>query len=330
MIVIDKVYGEEEIKENVLIELINSRPIQRLKGIAQLGMPEKYYHLKNGFSRYEHSVGVLILLRRLGTDLKEQVAGLLHDVSHTAFSHVMDWIVGDPTKEDYQDKKLLEIMGNSELSEILERHGYDYIEIASHENFSLLEQDAPRICADRIDYLLRELAMDGNSDEIEIIVDGLCNIGGRIVFNSVESGRVFSQNYVKCQRENWGGIQARSRYYFLSLILRKALDLGIVTIDDFHDKGDIEIINMVIGSGNGELISRLELLENNFRVWESDKEGIEIKKKFRWVDPEIFFEENVKKLSEIDFEYRKILEEEKINSSRLVRVKIEEFENEHN
>jgi len=48
------------------------------------------------------------------------------------------------------------------------------------------------------------------------------------------------------------------------------------------------------------------------------------------VDPEIFFEENVKKLSEIDFEYRKILEEEKINSSRLVRVKIEEFENEHN
>ena len=81
----DRVYGEEEIREKVLVDLINCKSIQRLKGLAQFGLPDEYYH-RNGFSRYEHSLGVLIFLRKFGTDLNEQIAGLLHDVSHTAFS----------------------------------------------------------------------------------------------------------------------------------------------------------------------------------------------------------------------------------------------------
>ena len=98
----DLVYGEEEIGEQVLIELINSSAIQRLKEISQFGLPEEYHHRKV-FSRYAHSVGVLILLRRLGADLDEQIAGLLHDVSHTAFSHVIDWVL-ENSEENYQDK----------------------------------------------------------------------------------------------------------------------------------------------------------------------------------------------------------------------------------
>src|SRR3989344_1720304 len=100
----DKIYGSENVKEQVLIDLINSDPVQRLKGIAQFGIPDEYSH-KKGFSRYEHSIGVLILLRKLKADLVEQSAGILHDISHTAFSHVVDGVAGDPTKEDYQDKR---------------------------------------------------------------------------------------------------------------------------------------------------------------------------------------------------------------------------------
>jgi HD superfamily phosphohydrolase len=32
----------------------------------------------------------MLLVRRLGASLEEQIAALLHDVSHTAFSHVID------------------------------------------------------------------------------------------------------------------------------------------------------------------------------------------------------------------------------------------------
>ena len=109
----DRVYGNQEINEAILLDLINSNSIKRLKDISQIGMPDEYLSF-SGFSRYEHSLGVMILLKRLRANLEEQVAGLLHDISHTPFSHVIDWVIGDPTKEDYQDsifREFLEKLG---------------------------------------------------------------------------------------------------------------------------------------------------------------------------------------------------------------------------
>ena len=54
MLINDKVYGYEEIKEPVILELINSPTLQRLKGISQQGMPKEYFHresIKRGPSR---------------------------------------------------------------------------------------------------------------------------------------------------------------------------------------------------------------------------------------------------------------------------------------
>jgi hypothetical protein len=80
MIINDKIYGKVKIEEPVLLKLLKSPSVLRLKNISQFGVPDLYYHFKN-YSRYEHSVGVMILLRKLGATLEEQVAGLLHDVS---------------------------------------------------------------------------------------------------------------------------------------------------------------------------------------------------------------------------------------------------------
>src|SRR3990167_3900982 len=102
MLIKDRVYGNFQINEPVILELLKSKLVLRLKGISQFGVPDKYHYIK-GFSRYEHSVGVMILLRILGASLEEQVAGLLHDVSHTAFSHIVDWVIGQGKTENFQD-----------------------------------------------------------------------------------------------------------------------------------------------------------------------------------------------------------------------------------
>ena len=47
---------------------------------------------------FEHSLGVYLLLRRLGADRREQVAGLLHDISHTAFSHAVDFLISSGSR----------------------------------------------------------------------------------------------------------------------------------------------------------------------------------------------------------------------------------------
>lgn len=64
MIIDDRIYGRSKITSKVMLDLIKPIPLQRLKGIAQFGIPDEFYHKQN-YSRYEHSVGVILLLKGL-------------------------------------------------------------------------------------------------------------------------------------------------------------------------------------------------------------------------------------------------------------------------
>ena len=123
MKITDGIYGTFSIGEPVIIDLINSPAMQRLKDISQLGIPDRYYHLK-GFSRYDHSIGVFLLLRSHKASIAEQIAGLIHDISHTPFSHVIDWVInGKGGEELHQDDRHAEFLHNSEIPGILASYG---------------------------------------------------------------------------------------------------------------------------------------------------------------------------------------------------------------
>ena len=105
----DKIYGKIKIDEPVINDLIASEPLQRLKAVNQYGASfYRFPHLTT--NRFEHSVGVYYILKRLGASVEEQIAGLLHDVPHTAFSHVSDIVFEDPTQtfhEKFHEKIIL-------------------------------------------------------------------------------------------------------------------------------------------------------------------------------------------------------------------------------
>ena len=304
----DSVYGENFINEPIVIELINSREMNRLKNISQYGMPDEYYHKKN-FSRYDHSLGVYFLLKKLGANLEEQIAGLLHDISHTAFSHVVDWVFGDPNKENFQDINHFNFILNSGLDNILNKYGYNTKRISSFEIFGLLDREIPSLCADRIDYCLRELKMGGSNTNF--YVSNLTNNDGQIVFNNFEAASNFGLEFLKLQKEHWGGIEAKLRYFILSNILKRALEEEIIFKEDFYTI-DYEIIKKLVKSNNNYIIDNLNLLRDRFFVKNSENgSGILLKKKFRYIDPEILFANKIRKLSEISSEYKEILEEEK-------------------
>jgi HD superfamily phosphohydrolase len=303
--IIDEVYGEHIIGEGVLIDLINSKPVQRLKFLAQYGIPDEYYHKKN-FSRYEHSIGVMLLLRLLGGEIEEQIAGLLHDVSHTAFSHVIDWTLGNPMKEDFQDNNHLNIIQNSDIPEILNKYRFNYKDF-DIGGFGLLERGAPCLCADRIDYALRELKKDG--EEVNFFILNLINHKGQIAFKDRNVAEEFANKYLKMQKEHWSGEQAKLRYYILSNILKKALSKKIIYFSDLY-KTDMEVIGALKKSREESIIFDLNLLKKDLKIME-DPSGILIKKKFRHIAPEILIYGEIKKLSEISEKYLKLLEEEK-------------------
>lgn len=122
----DRVYGEFEITKPVILELINSQSLQRLKDIDQAGYrslwvkPDvevgEYDH-----SRFAHSLGVYLLLRKYDTQLEEQIAGLIHDVSHSAFSHCIDYVLdsGSETEHNHQDNLFADFIRKTEIPAII-------------------------------------------------------------------------------------------------------------------------------------------------------------------------------------------------------------------
>lgn len=291
MIIKDRIYGKHNISSPVLITLINSKSLQRLKGIGQFGIPDEYYHLKN-FSRFEHCIGVMLLLKLLGASEEEQIAGLLHDVSHTAFSHVIDWVVGDGKTENYQDEQHKRFIQSSEIPKILEKYGYDVQRITDYHHFGLLERDLPDLCADRVDYSLREFP----DPIMKKCFTNLAVKDNKIVFSNKETALLFATSFLKRQVGHWGEFEGVSRYRIFADVLRIALKEGIITKDDFWQEDDF-IVEKLKDSNNKQIHNMLKVLRNK-SLTHLPKSTITVHKKFRFVDPLFIFNGELVRLSE--------------------------------
>lgn len=313
------IYGRQDIIEPVLVDLIRSDPLKRMKNIAQLGVPNKFYFL-SGPSRFEHSLGVMILLKILGASLGEQVAGLLHDVSHLAFSHVFDWVVGNSKKENFQDKIHKKFIYNTKIPKILRKYGFSPGRIANLDNFNLLEREIPDLCADRIDYALIEFYLWANPKVISPVLKSLKNINGRIIFSNLKWAILFANTFLRCQREHWGGYRAVARYFLFSLIFKDALNKKILKIKDFYQTDDF-IIKKLIKSKDKRILRQLKILEN--KNLPRNIKGAERKivwKKFRYVDPEVIVRGKIKKLSQISDKFKTLLKKERLHNQKGTEV----------
>jgi len=302
VIISDKIYGKVNITSPVLVELIKSKPMQRLKKIAQHGLPNEYYHFKGG-NRFEHCIGVMLLLNRLGASEEEQVAGLLHDVSHTAFSHVIDWVVGSGKTEDYQDEHHSRIIHSPEISKILKKHKINVRKIAEyHKYFSLLEKDIPDLCADRIDYSLREFALP----IAKKCLKNLTVYDNQIVLKNQKNASEFSESYLKRQMIHWGGYEAVVRYAILAKILKKALKDKIIVMNDFM-KDDTYVLSKIITTKDKESLETLLTLRSK-SLASLPKSKIVAYKKFRHVDPLFLKNDKLFRLSEVNKKFKQELE----------------------
>lgn len=302
MLITDDIYGDFEIKSECIIELINSKPMQRLKGIAQFGVPD-IYNIRKGFSRYDHSVGVMLILNKLGASEEEQIAGLLHDVSHTAFSHVIDWVIGEGGSESYQDEQHESYISKTGIPKILEKHGFSVDRITDYHHFGLLERDLPDICADRLDYSLQEMP----NEIAATCASNLVNFNNQIVFSDKKSARLFADNFLKLQTEHWGGFESTARYRIFADTLRLALKIGVIIMTDFWEDDDY-ILKKLSKTDNQNIKSTLDLLKKP-ELTHLKKSKIKIKKKFRFVDPLYLDEGNLKRLSENDEGFAKEIDQ---------------------
>ncbi|MBU0666988.1 MAG: HD domain-containing protein [Nanoarchaeota archaeon] len=309
MIITDRVYGETIISEDVLIGLINSNPLQRLKGINQAGASQFTIPGKT-VTRYEHSIGVMILLRILGAPVEEQITGLLHDVPHTAFSHVIDFVFPNKNHE-FHEKFQEHIINNSEIPEILKKHGFSLERILDEKNFPLLEKNIPDLCTDRVDYFLRDMTATNycSKERIKKYLNNLIVKDNEIICKEKNTTKRFAEDYLVMDESNWSHPLEVTLYNLLADAIRIGVEKSILTQEDLF-KDDQYVYSKLQNSKNNDIMRKLKMINTNLTIKDDMNDyDFYTKNKLRYIDPK-FLDENkkIRTVSEISPKFKKTIE----------------------
>ncbi|KUO96617.1 HD domain-containing protein [Ferroacidibacillus organovorans] len=171
-------FGEED---QLLIDLINTAEVQRMRRIRQLGLSNIVYPGAE-HSRFVHSLGVTHLARRF---LDEDCAGertrgayalreyrqlalaaaLLHDIGHGPFSHALEAVTG--VRHERFTSAIIRSK-ETEVHQVLEAYSSGFSEQVARlieknfpESRAIVKLLSSQLDMDRTDYLLRDALMTG-------------------------------------------------------------------------------------------------------------------------------------------------------------------------
>lgn len=95
----------------------------------------------------------MLLVKLLGGSLKEQIAALLHDASHTAFSHFTDYVFNNHGQQIYHEKVKEDYLSKTEIPSILKKRVLNWVGILIEDKQHLiLEQYMPYLYADCLSF----------------------------------------------------------------------------------------------------------------------------------------------------------------------------------
>lgn len=227
--------------ESLLIRLIDSPPLQRLRRIRQLGPASLTFHGAES-SRFTHSLGVMALARRAFDHLAAAYpqlkphratvlcAALLHDIGHGPFSHTAEEIFG--SRHEHWTRRILQEslairQPLDQLSPDL-RGSIEQVYLHQHAIPLVWQLVSSQLDCDRLDYLMRDsyftgasyghidldrilTAMDYDpvSRQLVVVRKGLAAIEHYLVVRYFMYAQVY--NHPKNLTASWGVAQAFAR-----------------------------------------------------------------------------------------------------------------------
>lgn len=278
-----------------------------MAGYAEPFFPNSYH------SRFEHSIGVCYLLSQFGASLEEQIAGLLHDISHTAFSHCIDYALseGSETHHTFQDDFFETFVTHSVIPQILQKYQFDLENLFDESRFPLLERSLPSLCADRIDYVLRAGIYHRVIDRAtsQEFLDRLCIIDRQWVFIDPQLALKFAEFFRYTNDKYYSGLKSAVMLRSVGDFLKYSLSQGYVNRDELF-QSDRQVL--------AKITPHLQKDSRLWQYWQQMNNQIEVENnpqnfdalvscKSRVVDPLCLFDEQVQTLSQYQSDWQDVV-----------------------
>lgn len=271
--VTDSLWGTITITDPIIINLLESKTIQRLKWIGQHGPLNHIPFLDNKKStvtRYDHSVGAMILTIIAGGTTDEAIAALLHDIIHTAFSHALDFFLTS-NAESYHEKykKSLLKQFNKELINLI---GNDWKKYLNEKVWTLIKTNNP-FAIDIADYTVRDAVEFGfcNTDETQ-------KMAKQLIIIEIDNKRLLACKTLEASiwwralSEKTNGIYTSpwnlALNHYLVCGLRECITSKNINMNDLKKVPDSDFENRIIYQILTETKSCSDLLTYNTKQWE--------------------------------------------------------------
>lgn len=231
-IINDPVYGFVAIPKGVVLDVVEHRYFQRLRGIRQLSLTH-YVYPGAQHTRFQHALGALHLmtealdtLRGKGVKIADyeyeaaQLAILLHDVGHGPFSHTLE---GDIIDAHHETLTLCYMRALDEEFDGALALAID-IFVGAYDRPFFHQLVSGQLDIDRLDYLNRDTYFTGVSEGVigsERIIKMLHVAGGQLV---VEEKGVYSiENFLTARRLMYWQVYLHKTVLSAELMLKEAL-----------------------------------------------------------------------------------------------------------
>jgi HD superfamily phosphohydrolase len=300
MTITDRIYGVVDIENGLIADLIDSGPIQRLKSISQDGATHFIDPVFDA-NRFEHSFGAWYLSNYFKRPIEEQVACLLHDVPHTAFSHVVDFVMEDDNQE-FHDRFLKEIIGKSDIPDICAKHGLDIDKVLRKEDYYLLDNRTPELSFDRWDYFMRDGFMLGllPQSAIDGILASVKLEDGQFHFEDVRQANLLCITSLMVCQLGYVSANSHGSWFLMASALKAALRQGVIQESDLFGTDDL-VMGKLRAANDATIDGYLQRLTPKRKFAYADKEEAEFygRNKARYIDPRVVYEGGFVPVSEL-------------------------------
>lgn len=265
------------------------------------------------YSRFEHSLGVGLIVWHFTGSVKQSVAGLLHDIATPVFAHVIDFLRGDHLTQESTENGTREIIAASaEIQAVLTKFGLCTDDVCDYHRFPVADNDTPKLSADRLEYTLgnavnyRFTSLEHVKSLYNALTVGKNEHGeDEIMFCDADSARSFGELAMRCS-EVYVADEDRFSMQALAELLREAIKDGVIELSDLNTT-EPQFLEKLCRSEKFAAkwerfrsYRRMERSEVPFDGWYC----IDAKK--RYIDPYVL---NTGRLSALDSEYRARTEE---------------------
>jgi HD superfamily phosphohydrolase len=153
----------------------------------------------------------------------------------------------------------------------------------------LLEQPAPELCADRVDYTLRDMYQYGHItlESVQDFLDHVIIINGRMYLDNIESAEWFVKTYYSEVIDIFMNPLNIYGYDILAKTLKLALAKNLISLDDLLGT-DEEVMSLLSSADDHEVQNLLKRIHGNVKVIENQLVyDIHRKNKVRLIDPSV-------------------------------------------